>query len=279
MDDAATGRARADGEAGDFARDGFFIVRGLFATDEIALLRRAIEEDPALRASIYERKDNDKLATRMALWNHPGESVYGLAARSRRIVDRMEALLGDEVYHYHSKLTAKEPYEGGAWEWHQDYGYWYNNGNPFPLMASVQIALDRTTRENGCLEVLAGSHQAGRIDHVKLEGGQVGADLQRVAWLAERLPTAYAEMEPGDGIFFHCNLLHRSAQNRSPHRRWTLICCYNARRNSSPVPHHHPSYTRLDKVEDEAILAAGVRFAASRDEFSRRSVHPPLLRS
>lgn len=33
-----------------------------------------------------------------------------------------------EVYHYHSKLTAKDPFEGGAWEWHQDYGYWYNNG-------------------------------------------------------------------------------------------------------------------------------------------------------
>jgi ectoine hydroxylase len=60
------------------------------------------------------------------------------------MVDTMEDLLGGEVYHYHSKLTAKEPYDGGAWEWHQDYGYWYHNGCLFPYMASVMVALDRT---------------------------------------------------------------------------------------------------------------------------------------
>ena len=43
----------------------------------------------------------------MAVWNHPGDSVYGLAARSRRVVDTMEDLLGGEVYHYHSKLTPR----------------------------------------------------------------------------------------------------------------------------------------------------------------------------
>jgi hypothetical protein len=79
----------------------------------------------------------------MALWNHPGDSVYGLAARCEKMVDTLEDLLGGEVYHYHSKLTAKEPREGGAWEWHQDYGYWYHNGCLYRLMASAMIALDR----------------------------------------------------------------------------------------------------------------------------------------
>src|SRR6185503_5764484 len=68
------------------------------------------------------------------------------------VVDTMEEMLGGEVYHYHSKLTAKEPREGGAWEWHQDYGYWYHNGCVFPYMGSVMVALDRATRENGCLQ-------------------------------------------------------------------------------------------------------------------------------
>jgi hypothetical protein len=48
-----------------------------------------------------------------------------MAARGARMVDTMEALLGGPVYHFQSKLTAKEPFVGGAWEWHQDYGYWY----------------------------------------------------------------------------------------------------------------------------------------------------------
>jgi ectoine hydroxylase-related dioxygenase (phytanoyl-CoA dioxygenase family) len=215
----------------------------------------------------------------MVTWNHPGDSVYGMAARSTRMVDTMEDLLGGEVYHYHSKLTAKEPHDGGAWEWHQDYGYWYNNGCLFPLMASCMIALDRTTRANGCLQVLRGSHLMGRIDHGLLEGQQVGADLSRVEEARARLETVYAEMDPGDGLFFHCNTLHRSDQNRSPDRRWTLICCYNAARNDPYREHHHPRYTKLDKVPDDAIRAAGLRFsdAAHDGAFLKRATAPKDL--
>ena len=37
----------------------------------------------------------------------------------------MEGLLGwDEIYHYSSKLMMKQPNVGGAFQWHQDYGYW-----------------------------------------------------------------------------------------------------------------------------------------------------------
>ena len=59
---------------------------------------------------------------------------------SHRVVDAMEAMLGGEVYHYHSKLLYKKPEVGGAWEWHQDYGYWYKNGCLYPYLASCWIA-------------------------------------------------------------------------------------------------------------------------------------------
>ena len=263
----------------DFERDGYVLARGLFDAGETQLLREAMEKDPAIAAHVYNRHDATGAATRMVTWNHPGDSVYGMAARSTRMVDTMEDLLGGEVYHYHSKLTAKEPYGGGAWEWHQDYGYWYNNGCLFPLMASCMIALDRTTRANGCLQVLKGSHLMGRIDHGLLEGQQVGADLSRVEEARARLETVYAEMDPGDGLFFHCNTLHRSDQNRSPDRRWTLICCYNAARNDPYREHHHPRYTKLDKVPDDAIRAAGLRFsdAAHDGAFLKRATAPKDL--
>ena len=50
-------------------------------------------------------------------------------------------LLGGEVYHYHSKMIMKDARVGGAWAWHQDYGYWYQNGVLFPLLASAFIAV------------------------------------------------------------------------------------------------------------------------------------------
>lgn len=262
-----------------YQEDGYVMVRSLFDVEEIAILRAAIEQDPQIGSSFYDRRDAEGKATRMAMWNHPGESVYGLAARSHRVVDTMEAMLGGEVYHYHSKLTAKEPYDGGAWEWHQDYGYWYHNGCVYPYMASVMVALDRSNKENGCLQVLRGSHLAGRVDHGVLPGEQVGADPRRVEEMLKRLELVYAEMEPGDGLFFHANVMHRSDQNRSPNRRWTVLFCYNAARNDPYLEHHHPRYTPLVKVADSAVKEAGVKFAIGEDaNFRKQSSNPPELK-
>jgi ectoine hydroxylase len=186
-------------------------------------------------------------------------------ARCRSVVETAERLLDDEVYHYHSKMIMKEARVGGAWTWHQDYGYWYQNGVLAPELVSVFIAVDPATRENGCLQVLKGSHRCGRVDHV-LTGEQAGADTERVAEIARRLPLVHVAMEPGDALFFHPNLLHRSDQNRSESPRWSLICCYNARRNDPYKESHHPRYTPLAKVEDGAILeAAHRRFADAGD--------------
>jgi ectoine hydroxylase len=258
-----------------FERDGFVLVRGLFDAEEATLLQQAMETDPQVRANLYDRFDASGKATKMVTWNQPGDSVYGLAARTHRIVDTMEDLLGGEVYHYHSKLTAKEPFEGGAWEWHQDYGYWYNNGCLFPLMASVMVALDKCTKENGCLQVLRGSHHLGRIDHGLMDGQQVGADPSRLEHILKQFEVVYAEMEPGDGLFFHCNTLHRSDQNRSPNRRWTVLFCYNAARNNPYREHHHPFYTLLVKVADDAIKQAGLKFASGANEKFLNKPHAP----
>jgi ectoine hydroxylase len=262
-----------------YESDGFVLVRGFFDFKEAELLQAAIVQDPAIRDHFYDRTDSEGLATKMATWNHPGDSIYGYAARSRKMVDTMEHLLGGEVYHYHSKITAKEPHEGGAWEWHQDYGYWYNNGCLFPQMASAMIALDKCTKANGCLQVLKGSHHMGRIDHGLLDGDQVGADLNRVKQAEKQLELVYCEMEMGDVVFFHCNTLHRSDQNRSDDRRWTLICCYNAASNDPYLEHHHPRYTPLEKVDDVEIKKARLKFsdASHQGAFLQQSVNPATL--
>jgi len=158
------------------------------------------------------------------------------------------------------KSFGREDGEGGtvAWAWHQDYGYWYDNYVLYPLMSSVSIAVDAATRENGCMQVLKGSHHMGRITHVET-GQQAGADLERVTEAEKRLELVHCEAEPGDALFFHCNILHRSDQNRSQKPRWSLICCYNAARNDPYREAHHPSYTPLHKVDDRAIKEVGMK--------------------
>lgn len=255
-----------DQEVRDYNRDGFVIVRGLFDEEETGLLRRAAREDRALDEHAFGRADGEGGNVRLSLWNHPGDSLYGMFARCESIVSSAERVLGGEVYHYHSKMIMKDARVGGAWAWHQDYGYWYQNGVLFPLLTSASIAVDPATRENGCLQVLRGSHEMGRIDHI-LTGDQAGADMERVREAATRLELVYVEMEPGDTLFFHANLLHRSDQNRSEHPRWSMICCYNAARNDPYKESHHPRYTPLAKVPDSAIReAGGKRFADSTAE-------------
>src|ERR1700753_934134 len=188
-----------------------------------------------------------------------------MVARSKSIVSCAEKLLGGEVYHYHSKMIMKDARVGGAWTWHQDYGYWYQNGVLFPMLTSAFIAVDRATRENGCMQVLRGSHHLGRIDHV-LSGEQAGADIERGKEAEKVLDLVYVEMEPGDVLFFHANLLHRSDQNKSDNPRWSMICCYNAARNNPYKESHHPRYTALTKLPDAEILAAGNKRFAESDE-------------
>lgn len=235
-----------------YKKDGYLLFKNLFSEEEIGMLRKEAVADRELDRRSYGRADGEGGSVRLSIWDQPGDTIYGLFARSQRLVDTAEQLLEGEVYHYHSKMILKDARVGGAWTWHQDYGYWYNFGLLQPLLTSVTIAVDRATKENGCLQVLKGSHAMGRIDH-RLKGDQAGADMERVNVAMERFPLVHCEMEPGDALFFDCNLLHRSDQNRSDHPRWSLICCYNAARNSPYKEVQHASYTPLIKVGKQAI--------------------------
>jgi ectoine hydroxylase-related dioxygenase (phytanoyl-CoA dioxygenase family) len=247
-----------DQQVAAYRRDGYVLAKGMFDAAEARLLAQAAREDRALDQHAFGRADGEGGTVRLSLWNHPGDTIYGMVARCDSIVTSAEKLLEGEVYHYHSKMIMKDARVGGAWAWHQDYGYWYQNGVLFPLLTSAFIAVDPATRENGCLQVIRGSHELGRIEHV-LTGEQAGADRDRVDEIRKRLELVHVEMDPGDTLFFHCNLLHRSDQNRSDNPRWSMICCYNAARNDPYKESHHPRYTPLVKVPDSAIRDAGLK--------------------
>jgi ectoine hydroxylase len=241
-----------------FREDGYVIVRNLLTPEEVDLLSRVARADKHLAETAYGREDAKGAVVTLAVRNDLSDDIYSAIARSRRIVSAMAAFLNGEVYHYHHKLILKEPRVGGAWEWHQDYGYWYNNGCLLPDMGSCLMGIDRATKENGCLQVLKGSHHIGRIEHLKT-GDQTGADMERVNAALARFELVYVEMEPGDAVLFHANLLHRSDQNHSEHPRWALIGAYNTRRNDPYKAGRHTGYTPTEIGPDEMVLTTGQR--------------------
>ena len=237
----------------DFHRDGYLFIRELFSSDEISALHRIAKADHQLASEAYVRLDANGAETKLAVRNELLDSPYSAVVRSERVARTMELLLGDEIYHYHHKMMLKEPRVGGAWEWHQDYGYWYSNGCIYPDMGSCLIAVDEASKENGCLQILRGSHRIGRVDHVPI-GDQTGADPERVSAALDRHELVYCEMQPGDGLFFHSNLLHRSDANTSDNPRWSLICCYNTKHND-PIYENgrHPNYSPLEIWDDTRV--------------------------
>ena len=246
-----------------YERDGFLIVRGLFTEHEAAALLQAASTDEGVSSRAHGRKDAEGFTSKLSLWNACGVNIYGAYSRAARMIDNVERLLStashgggdglEEAYHYHTKVMIKEPNVGGAWEWHQDYGYWYGNGCMFPRMLSAMTALNEHTEANGALHVLKGSHKMGRVTHT-LTGDQAGADPERIAYAQAMFEEVSVLLRPGDVLFFHCNLFHASRRNTSPHPRWSIITAYNTRSNNPVREHHHPRYQPLDRWSDSALL-------------------------
>jgi ectoine hydroxylase-related dioxygenase (phytanoyl-CoA dioxygenase family) len=249
-----------DEQVQQFHDDGYVILRQRFDAEEMDLLLKIGRGDAQLANEAHGTKDAQGGVSRLTLRNHLTEGdIYSAFVQCHRIVDPMEQLFGDEVYHFHHKMMLKEPRVGGAWEWHQDYGYWYKfNHCLWPDMGSALIAVDRANKANGCLQVLKGSHKCGRIEH-GTSGTQTGADMQRVEQLMKRLELVYVELEPGDLLIFHSNTLHRSDQNRSENPRWSLICCYNTKHNDPfvKIERGHPNYSYLQRIDDSQIKEIG----------------------
>jgi ectoine hydroxylase-related dioxygenase (phytanoyl-CoA dioxygenase family) len=239
-----------------YHKDGYIIVRNFLSAEEVNKLYTIALEDEAMRKHSFDLNDQSGKKTKLALWYKPGNDAYGLLTKSNRMVNSVNQLLDGDgaVCHFHSKLMQKEPKVGGAWEWHQDYGYWYKNEFLFPeQMISVMIAVTDATKENGCLQVITGTHKMGKIEH-GFAGEQVGASQHYVDLALKTMPLVYVEIKAGDALYFHPNLLHRSAANLSDKSRWSLIAVYN---RSSNVPYNEPSQSStvpLETVPDEALL-------------------------
>jgi phytanoyl-CoA hydroxylase len=239
-----------------FERDGYVIVRNFINTEQVTKLHRVALEDDAMTKHSYTMGDAAGMQTKLALWFTCGNDAYGLFARSEKVVNGVNQLLdGDApICHYHSKLMQKEPRVGGAWEWHQDYGYWYKNEFTYPdQMISVMTAITKATKENGCLQVIKGSHKMGRVEH-GFAGEQVGANMRFVNLALKTLELVYVELEPGDTLFFHSNLLHRSEANLSENSRWSLISAYNRQTNKAYNELSTSHITPIEVVPNEALM-------------------------
>lgn len=249
-----------------YNQDGYLIINGFLNAAEVEKLYHVAIDDSAISKHAININDSTGKRSKLSLWYKPGDDVYGLLTRSQQLVESVNALLDNPasgVCHFHSKLMQKEPRVGGAWEWHQDYGYWYKNEFLLPdQMMSVMVAITDANQENGCLQVIKGSHKMGRVEH-GFAGEQNGAAQRYVDLALKTMEHVFVELKAGDVLFFHSNLLHRSEANLSDKPRWSMISCYNRQSNIgyNESSSSSASITPIDAVPNDALLtwdAAGL---------------------
>mgnify|MGYP002381300455 CR=1 FL=1 len=260
-----------------YHRDGYLLAPEFCSNEEIQRLYQTALDDKAMANNAMDLNDQSGKKTKLSLWFTPGNDVFGYLIRSKKMTDSVAQLLDDDssVCHFHSKLMQKEPKVGGAWEWHQDYGYWYKNQFMFPdKLISVMIALTPANKENGCLQVIRGSHKMGRVNH-GFAGEQVGADIAMVNNALKTMDLEYCELNPGDALFFHSNLLHRSEANLSNAPRWSIISCYCSQSNIAYQETSTSWNTPVDTVPDEAILSWEAESLSNAD-FLKKENDPAL---
>jgi len=216
--------------AGDFSRDGYTVVRGLFTPGVVAAALADLERIVATPAATDPRN------MRCRYHLHPGsgtqllealDPITDLSPAAKAMADSPEAqavlseLLGDRVHLFKDKAVLKPPGARG-YPLHQDYIHWPLFPKSFTTLV---VALDAADTSNGCIEVFPGTHTRGVLS--PLDGDFHDLPDTVVRGVA---PRAVA-LAPGDAVIFGCLLPHRSEANLSGGPRRQLYLSYNAARD------------------------------------------------
>lgn len=193
-------------ETRHFHEQGYLGPYRAFDESEAASIRRAVEEDLASRP---DETDYRRMQSR-----HLDSSVIFEAITGPEIVDRVSSLIGPDVVLWRSHMFDKPPGDAREIPWHQDYKFWPIEP---PLNVSAWVALTPATQENGCVQIIPGSH-LDVVPHVEsIPGQRLNLRAQPESFDADR--AVDIELRPGEFFLFVERLLHHSGPNQSSGRR------------------------------------------------------------
>jgi ectoine hydroxylase len=239
---------------------GYVIVRGLFDAEEMETVRSVCESDPNLDKALKKVIDNEGRTWGASVWSGLNNSLLSVVTQTTRMVEAAEAITGEPCYFMYAKVVKKQPYDRSIAHWHQAFPAWHDEGCPFPdLFATCSIAVNRSTKENGCFQVIDKSHRVGRIDHVA-EGNaeKVRCEPKRLAKVLQRHKVIDCEMEPGDAVFMHANTIHGSHENNTGDTRILMHCHYNAMVNRPENGNEYVHFNNPVKKLPDSVIKDGL---------------------
>jgi len=136
--------------------------------------------------------------------------------RDPRILDPVESLLGPNLWCWSAQFFAKPAGDVAYVSWHQDATYW---GLSSPEVATAWVALTPSTREAGCMQVVAGTHHAQVAHDDKFDEANLLSRGQEVSVSVDPATVIDVELQPGEMSLHHVLLFHGSQPNRTAHPR------------------------------------------------------------
>ena len=206
-----------------FDVEGYIFLPDLFDADEMAGLNREAHRIFAQdREEIVREMDGKTARTAFAAQNY--SEPFRRLGRHPRLVAPVQQLLGGDIYMHQFKINAKAAFNGDVWQWHQDYGTWSRDDlMPEPRAMNIALFLEDVTEFNGALMFIPRSHKDGVIEAgYDLESTSYGLwtiDDATIARLVDEGGLISPKGKAGSVMLFHCNLVHGSPSNMSPHDR------------------------------------------------------------
>jgi len=126
-------------------------------------------------------------------------------------------LLGGAIRFWHDQLFCKPAHHGGVVAWHQDYSYWTRT-QPMAHL-SCWIGLDDSTRENGCVHYVPGSHRWNLLPITGLANDMRAIETALSEEQRQQFRPIPIELKAGESSFHHPLMVHGSYENRSDRPR------------------------------------------------------------
>lgn len=221
----------------EYQDEGFVIVRRLLSPGPLQALRDQAEDAILHKVSpiLFEQESGEACA---AVPPHYKDAQGRVFRRLNRVLDRGGAfekvvcgpllaavaqILPPPIFvclNRHNMLMLKAPYNPAPVLWHQDAAVW--DEGTFEHLSAI-VALDDFLLDNGCLEVIPGSHRQGPLG---LGWEDNTACIQENCRQAIAESAVQVELKAGDTVLFHGLLLHGSPGNASAHTRRSLTVAF-----------------------------------------------------
>ena len=222
---------RLSNEQVDFYHENGYVAGvKLFDMPQVETLReelnRLIDPDHPRRELWYEFHSNESTSPDTVLFHALGawriEAGFHDMLWNPAFTVPASQLVDGPVRFWHDQLFCKPPKHGGVVAWHQDYSYWTRT-KPMAHL-TCWIALDESTKDNGCIHYVPGSHKWDLLPITGLAGDMeaIREVLNDEQWEQFQNPVAI-ELGPGEAAYHHPLMVHGSFENRTERPRRAAV--------------------------------------------------------